>query len=162
MPRHVGKWNPQDVRLLQTSAISTDHGGMIERTGLEIIDEAECWELLATRSVGRLAVSVVNRPDIFPVNYRVTDRSVLLRTAAGMKLAAATLGVAVAFEVDELDEATHHGWSIVIHGTAHEVRGVEDRLEAEDAGVEPWADSQKDRFVRIDVDEITGRRIPEE
>ena len=135
---------------------------MIERTGLEVIDVTECWDLLATRSVGRLAVSVMNRPDIFPVNYRVVDGSLLLRTAAGMKLAAATLGTAIAFEVDELDEETHHGWSIVIHGTAHEVSGVEDRLQAEDAAVEPWADSQKDRFVRIDVDEITGRRIPDE
>lgn len=135
---------------------------MIERTGLEIIDEAECWELLATRSVGRLAVSVMNRPDIFPINYQVTDRSVLLRTAAGMKLAAATLGTAIAFEVDELDEETHHGWSVVIHGTAHEVSGVEDRLEAEDVATEPWADSQKDRFVRLDVEEITGRRIPDD
>jgi nitroimidazol reductase NimA-like FMN-containing flavoprotein (pyridoxamine 5'-phosphate oxidase superfamily) len=147
---------------LALSATTQDHGGMIERTGLEVIDVTECWDLLATRSVGRLAVSVMNRPDIFPVNYRVVDGSLLLRTAAGMKLAAATLGTAIAFEVDELDEETHHGWSIVIHGTAHEVSGVEDRLQAEDAAVEPWADSQKDRFVRIDVDEITGRRIPDE
>lgn len=135
---------------------------MIERTGLEIIEEAECWELLATRSVGRLAVSVMNRPDIFPINYRVTDGTVLLRTAAGMKLAAATLGTAIAFEVDELDEQTRHGWSIVIHGTAHEVSGVEDRLEAEDVAVEPWAESQKDRFVRIEIEEMTGRRIPDD
>lgn len=135
---------------------------MIERTGLDIIDEAECWALAEGKSVGRLAVSIKNRPDIFPVNYRVVDGGLLLRTAPGVKLAAATLGTGVAFEIDDFDEDVRHGWSIVIHGTAHELERLDDLLEAEAAAVETWASSRKDRFVRIDVDEISGRRIPEE
>lgn len=135
---------------------------MIERTGLELIETAECWALISERSVGRLGVSIKNRPDIFPVNYRVIGDTLLLRTAPGVKLAAATLGVGVAFEVDDFDEATHHGWSVVIHGTAHELEGLEELMDAEETGPEPWATSQKDRFVRIDVEEITGRRVPED
>lgn len=134
---------------------------MLERTGLDVIDEDECWELAATQTVGRLAVSIKNRPDIFPVNYRVVDRSLLLRTAPGVKLAAATLGAGVAFEIDDFDEDTHHGWSIVMHGTAHELQALDDLFEAEATAVETWASSRKDRFVRIEVDEISGRRIPE-
>lgn len=134
---------------------------MIERTGLEEIPAEECWSLLATRTVGRLGIAIKNRPDIFPVNYWVVDRSVLIRTGAGLKLAAATLGPAVAFEVDDLDEDTHHGWSIVIHGTAIELRGLEELMDAEVHAVETWATSDKNRFMRIEVDEITGRRIPE-
>ncbi len=135
---------------------------MIERTGLEVIDEDECWSLIAGRTVGRLGVAIKNRPDIFPVNYRVVERTLLLRTAAGVKLAAATLGVGVAFEVDDFDEVTHHGWSVVIHGTAHELESLDERLEAESSPPIPWATSQKDRFVRVDVEEISGRRIPED
>ncbi len=134
---------------------------MIERTGLDIIEAEECWALAATKSVGRLAVAIKNRPDIFPVNYRVVDNGLLLRTAPGVKLAAATLGAGIAFEIDEFDEAVHHGWSVVIHGTAHELEGLDELLEAEAAAVETWASSRKDRFVRIEVDEISGRRIPE-
>ena len=134
---------------------------MIERTGLDVIDADECWALVASRTVGRLGVSINHRPDIIPVNYRVVDRGLLIRTAAGVKLAAATLGRAIAFEVDDLDEVTHHGWSVVMYGTATEVEGVEALMEAEAAAVETWATSQKDRFVRIEVDEISGRRIPQ-
>lgn len=142
-------------------AVAVDDRDMIERTGLDVIDEAECWALVASRTVGRLGVSIKNRPDIFPVNYRVVDGALILRTAAGIKLAAATLGVGVAFEVDDFDEATHHGWSVVMHGTAHELESLGELMAAEANGPEPWATSDKDRFVRIDVDEITGRRIPE-
>lgn len=137
-------------------------GPMIERTGLDIIDEEECWALAATKSIGRLAVSIKNRPDIFPVNYRVVGRGLLLRTAPGVKLAAATLGAGVAFEIDEFDDKVHHGWSVVIHGSAHELERLDDLLEAEATAVETWASGRKDRFVRIDVEEISGRRIPED
>lgn len=157
-----GKWEQRDVRLLQNVVGWADDWPMIERTGLDVIDEEECWELAATKSVGRLAVSIMNRPDIFPVNYRVVDRSLLLRTAPGVKLAAATLGTGIAFEIDDLDEDSHHGWSIVIHGTASELEQLDDLLEAEATAVETWASSRKDRFVRIEVEEITGRRIPED
>lgn len=135
---------------------------MIERTGLEDIPTEECWSLIAGRTVGRLGVAIKNRPDIFPVNYRVIDGELLIKTAPGIKLAAATLGPAIAFEVDDVDEATHHGWSVVVHGTAHEVTDLEGVLAAEAEAPETWAESEKTRFIRIIVDEITGRRIPED
>ena len=31
----------------------------------EVLDEHECWELLRSHAVGRLAVAIANRPDIF-------------------------------------------------------------------------------------------------
>ena len=80
------------------------------------LPEERCWELLADHDVGRLAVSVMNRPDIFPVNYVVADGAIMVRSAPGQKFAAATLGTAVAFEVDALDETTKTGWSIVVQG----------------------------------------------
>lgn len=162
VPGPDGKWNQWDVRLLQTVGASVDDWPMIERTGLDVISDDECWELAATKTVGRLAVSIKNRPDIFPVNYRVVDGALLLRTAPGVKLAAATLGSGIAFEIDDLDENSHHGWSVVIHGTAHELDRLDDLLEAEATAVETWATSTKNRFVRIEVEEISGRRVPED
>ncbi len=131
-----------------------------QRTGLEIVEEQECWDLVAGRGVGRVVVSIANRPDIFPVNYKLDDRSIYIHTVPGTKLAGAVLGRAVAFEVDELDESTRQGWSVVIHGVAKEVEKLEDILYAESLGISPWTDTPKFRFLRIEADEITGRRIP--
>ena len=106
-----------------------------QRTGLEILDEAECWDLLAERGVGRVVVSIANRPDIFPVNYKLDDKAIYIHTVPGTKLAGAVLGRAVAFEIDDLDETARQGWSVVIHGVAKEVEKLEDILHAETLGI---------------------------
>lgn len=131
------------------------------RPSLEELSEDECWRLLARKSVGRLAVSVKNRPDIFPVNYRIDEETIIVKTAPGLKLAAATLGFGVAFEVDSIDEFNHSGWSIVVVGEATEIEGLEELLEVDRLLIEPWAKGQKNRYVRITPEHITGRRIPD-
>ena len=131
-----------------------------ERTGLEIIEEEECWDLLASHGVGRVVVSIANMPDIFPVNYKLEDRAVYIHTVPGTKLAGAVLGRSVAFEIDDLDESTRQGWSVVAHGVAKEVEKLEDILHVETLGITPWTDSPKFRYMRIEVDDIAGRRIP--
>jgi nitroimidazol reductase NimA-like FMN-containing flavoprotein (pyridoxamine 5'-phosphate oxidase superfamily) len=127
---------------------------------LEPLDEAECWALLGRSGIGRLAVEVGRQPDIFPVNYVVDARSIVIRTAAGTKLAGAVLGGRVAFEIDAFDEETHSGWSVVVHGTAGEVTTLEDRLAAEELDLDPWAAGEKDRFLRVSPLKVTGRRLP--
>lgn len=129
------------------------------RTGLEIIEEDACWELVASKQIGRLAVSIANDPDVFPLNYRVDDKSIVLQTLPGLKLAAAVLGNPVAFEIDDIDEETHTGWSVVIHGYGQEINQVEDRLHAEDLQVKPWASGEKGRYIRILPDRVSGRRV---
>lgn len=131
-----------------------------ERTGLEIIDEAECRELLASKDIGRIAVSVANKPDIYPVNYKTSGNRIVIHTIPGTKLAAAVLGSAVAFEVDDLEPNARTGWSVVVRGHASEVEGTEAIMEAEALGIEPWSDQPKFRYLQIDIDEITGRRLP--
>lgn len=130
---------------------------------LQELTEEQCWQMLARKKVGRLAVSIENRPDIFPVNYQVDGETVVVRTAPGLKLAAAILGAGVAFEVDSLDEMNQTGWSVVCHGRAEEVERVEELMDAERLLIEPWSkgDSPKNRYLRIRVEEITGRQIPE-
>lgn len=126
---------------------------------LEDLTVDECWMLLAKKSVGRLAVSINNKPDIFPVNYRVDDDTLVIRTAPGLKLAASTLGEGVAFEVDDLDEMRHTGTSVVVRGSATEIERLDELLEADDLKVEPWADGPKNRYIRITPSHISGRRI---
>ena len=83
--------------------------------------------------------------------------TVLLRTAEGTKLAAATVNERVAFEAD--DHGLTEGWSVVVKGRAEVVTGSADLAEAERAQILPWTSTTKHRFVRIVPDEITGRRF---
>jgi hypothetical protein len=127
--------------------------------GVEVLEHHECWQLLRSAEVGRLAVAIMNEPDIFPVNYVVDHGSVVFRTAEGTKLAAATLGPSVAFEVDGYDPSQGEAWSVVLKGRAVEIEQLHDLLTATDLPLFPWHAAPKPRFVRIDPVSVTGRRF---
>ncbi|MGI9613025.1 MAG: pyridoxamine 5'-phosphate oxidase family protein [Acidimicrobiales bacterium] len=127
---------------------------------LETLSEDRCWQLLAQRRVGRLVVWIDNGPDVFPVAYRIEDETLVLRTAPGLKLTAATMGLGVAFEVDALDELHHTGWSVVVRGTAIEVEEPEELLELGRLLVEPWTGGDKSHYLRIVPTTVSGRQIP--
>lgn len=141
--------------------------GMIE------LSPAESWDLLRQcvvehGGVGRIAVAIMNHPDIFPVNYVIDDPSsdhqtaqpsVVFRTAEGTKLAAAVLGVAVAFEIDGYDPDLGEAWSVVVKGEAEEIDQTLGNFDADSLLLFPWNAAPKHRLVRIAAQEITGRRF---
>ena len=83
----------------------------------------------------------------------------MFRTAEGTKLAAAVLGVGVAFEIDGVDAAAGEAWSVVVKGTAVEIERMQELFDALDLPLFPWHAAPKHRFVRIVPEEITGRRF---
>jgi nitroimidazol reductase NimA-like FMN-containing flavoprotein (pyridoxamine 5'-phosphate oxidase superfamily) len=119
---------------------------------------SECWQLLRDAPFGRLAVVLDRRPDVFPVNHVVDRGSLVFRTDPGAKLLGA-VGHAVAFEVDGLDEASGQAWSVVAKGRAHEVRQLHEVVETVALPLFPWQGGSKPHFVRIEVEEVTGRRF---
>lgn len=128
------------------------------------LNASECWEQLRANEqsgggVGRIAVAIMNHPDIFPINYVVEHGGVVFRTAEGTKLAAAVLGESVAFEADGYDPDAGEAWSVVVKGRAVELEQVLDRFDAADLPLFPWHAGPKHRFVRIDPEEVTGRRF---
>jgi nitroimidazol reductase NimA-like FMN-containing flavoprotein (pyridoxamine 5'-phosphate oxidase superfamily) len=126
---------------------------------IEILSESECLALLGSVEVGRLAIAIKNVPDIFPINFVMDGRNVVFRTAEGTKLAAAVLGVGVAFEVDGYDPTLGTAWSVVVKGRAVEIEKMYELFEAADLPLFPWHAGSKHRFVRIQPTEITGRRF---
>lgn len=126
---------------------------------VEELPADECWALLRNEVVGRLGIAILNRPDIFPVNYVVDHGTIVLRTAEGTKFAAAVLGAAVAFEIDHYDAAQGQAWSVVAKGHAAEVEGMHELFRMAELPLFPWHDAPKYRFVRIVPDELTGRRF---
>jgi uncharacterized protein len=125
------------------------------RAGVEM-SATQSWTLLREAVVGRLAVIVDDRPDIFPVNHLVDHGTVVFRTAAGTKLVGA-VGHWVAFEVDGFDREAGTAWSVVVKGNAQEVNRLYDVLDVVGLPLFPWHSAPKPHFVRIEPDSITGR-----
>jgi nitroimidazol reductase NimA-like FMN-containing flavoprotein (pyridoxamine 5'-phosphate oxidase superfamily) len=121
---------------------------------LEEIDAGGCWELLETKQVGRIAMVIRGRPEIFPVNYSLdASNSVIFRTAHGTKLEGA-VNHHVVFEVDEIDPDLMSGWSVVVHGVAHQT----DRVLEGTRPLKPWKDDTP-FLLRIAATSISGRWI---
>lgn len=131
------------------------------RSGLEIIPHKECLHLLRTRRVGRLAFIVEDRPMVLPVNYAVQGDVVVFRTGEGSKLDAA-VEAKVSFEVDDVDDASGSGWSVVVQGVARDITEDADWFaESLRQAADPtWLPSPPGHYVRIDPTSISGRRIP--
>jgi nitroimidazol reductase NimA-like FMN-containing flavoprotein (pyridoxamine 5'-phosphate oxidase superfamily) len=123
------------------------------------LESSTCWALLRTVQVGRLAVVVDGKPEIFPLNHVVDHGSIVFRTADGTKLAAAVAGRPVAYESDGFDAETSEAWSVVFKGTASEIHDLDDLVAASLLPLEPWQGSPKHRFVRIVPEEVSGRRF---
>ena len=121
---------------------------------------SECLRALGSKSVGRIALTHRALPVVFPVNYLLDGHSVLLRTAPGTALAAAREEVVVAFEVDDIDEGSRSGWSVLLTGFMRELRNVDELVRAEQLNLVSWTGDERSHFVRITPAQITGRLIP--
>lgn len=125
---------------------------------VEVLGEDECWELLLSSSLGRLALSVAGEPEIYPVNFVATDRRLVFRTAEGTKLLELTVNNRVALETDGVGR--EQAWSVVVKGTA---RILEKRAEidaAEELPLRPLIPTLKYVYVEVTPVKVTGRRFP--
>lgn len=142
-----------------TSPCST--AGTLDPGSLDDIDAEECWRLLATQPVGRVAVIVGHYPLVFPVNFALDGRAIVYRTGTGAKVYSVHRSN-VTFQVDQIDPIQRTGWSVMVKGVAQELHAPRNRetiSRAEMTGATPWAPGQRDHVIRIIADQITGRRI---
>jgi nitroimidazol reductase NimA-like FMN-containing flavoprotein (pyridoxamine 5'-phosphate oxidase superfamily) len=132
------------------------------RTGMELVDRQDCLRLLGQhqRGVGRLALIEGSRPTIVVVNYAMVEDRIVFRTGPGTKLDVADRGGNVAFEIDHIDDATLSGWSVVVRGRAEVVRSKQDLFALRATALLPYAPAEKQTWVVIEPDEISGRRVP--
>ena len=133
----------------------------VEDRSLVVLPADECRRLLATRQLGRIGLTSGSFPLILPVNYVLDGDDVVLRTDSPKITAAAGHG-RVAFEVDEVDERTRSGWSVLVQGLAEEVTGARrDELvrRLHVAPGSPWAPGEHGHWIRLIPKVVTGRRI---
>ncbi|MEU1269820.1 pyridoxamine 5'-phosphate oxidase family protein [Streptomyces sp. NPDC005799] len=133
---------------------------MYPNDGFRELERPECLRLLAKVPVGRIVHTRQALPAVLPVNFTLDgDGAVLLRTSAASELARAVDGVVVAFEVDEVDAATHSGWSVVVTGPAMVVTDPAEHERLIRTGPRSWVPSPQEVFVRIEPELVTGREL---
>ncbi|MET7380620.1 pyridoxamine 5'-phosphate oxidase family protein [Streptomyces sp. NPDC005526] len=128
--------------------------------GFRELQRQECLQLLGTVPVGRIVHTRHALPAVLPVNFCLdSDGAVLLRTSAASELVRAIDGAIVAFEADEVDAATHAGWSVVVTGSASVIRDAAEHERLARSGPRSWVPSPQEVFVRIEPELVTGRAL---
>lgn len=119
-----------------------------------------CLALLEQAEFGRLAFDDGDGPTIRPVNHRLLQETLILRTTDDSAIsAAATTGQKVAFEVDDVDARTHSGWSVVATGTATPITDIDEIVAAAHPRRRPWARGDRGQFVKVTIEKVDGREL---
>ena len=121
------------------------------------LTEAECRELLTTKTVGRVAHNDPEGPVVVPVNFVLHDGMVLFRILPQSRLADRLRDGAASFEVDHIDESARTGWSVLVRG--HATRANNWELPGSDDRPTPWAEGSRNLHVRLSPHDITGVRL---
>ncbi|WP_067469858.1 pyridoxamine 5'-phosphate oxidase family protein [Actinomadura macra] len=132
----------------------------VDQSGLEILDSRQCQALLSRATIGRIVFTDRALPAVQPVNYVLNDGDVVIRTARWSRLARAAANTVVAFEIDDFDATTRTGWSVVVVGHARLVTADDHRATLQDLPLQSWAPGERDHFITISPELVSGRRIP--
>jgi nitroimidazol reductase NimA-like FMN-containing flavoprotein (pyridoxamine 5'-phosphate oxidase superfamily) len=120
----------------------------------------ECLDCLSCKQLGRVAFTQDSWPQagpvILPVNYVMEGDAIIVRTSPYGFIAQSLRRRETAFAVDEIDERTGCGWTVLVRGSATEVPGqhVYDLQRRPSA----WREGVHSLFLRISPRLITGRR----
>ncbi|MCX4682853.1 pyridoxamine 5'-phosphate oxidase family protein [Kitasatospora purpeofusca] len=126
---------------------------------LRHLTEPECWDLVGTHGVGRVALPADPGPSVYPVNYAVDRQTIVYRTSP-REAAAPPESSPVSFQIDHLDDRLSEGWSVLMLGTAHHVEDVDEQQRLlRLPGATPWAGGSRPLWVRVVPNEVTGRRL---
>jgi nitroimidazol reductase NimA-like FMN-containing flavoprotein (pyridoxamine 5'-phosphate oxidase superfamily) len=126
---------------------------------LLVLPEDECFRLLGRGHLGRIGLVDGDRSVILPVNYVFDDGCVHFQSTRGSKLDAALAGREVAFQIDAIDPVYHGGFSVLAYGRAEAVDSPTEVARLEELPLRPWWPEARDRWIRIRVEQISGRRL---
>ncbi len=123
------------------------------------IGPEQCVEFLTGHSIGRVAWQSTEGQQILPVTYAWFEGAVVFRTSPYRVLSELIRPTEVAFEVDDLDQVHHRGWSVVVHGRAQAAESGDLTRMWAVGGVVPWASGTRNLFIQITPHRLTGRRV---
>ena len=124
-----------------------------------IIEEDDCFSLLASTTVGRVGFMNEDRIEIIPVNFRMHGRDVVLRTREQGVLAQLPTQQHVAFEVDHHDDVAGTAWNVLLSGRVEAMTPEEVEALSAAERVLPWAGGDRELWLRFVADRVSGRRV---
>ena len=128
-------------------------------SALQHLSRDECLTLMASVPVGRIIYTRRALPAVELVNFALDHGDIVIRTDRSGKLAAATRGVVVAFEADQVDAVSQSGWSVTAIGPSSEVTDPGELARLRTIGLRTWAPGTRDHFIRISPVMLNGRRL---
>jgi nitroimidazol reductase NimA-like FMN-containing flavoprotein (pyridoxamine 5'-phosphate oxidase superfamily) len=126
---------------------------------LDVLDEDECLALLAGASIGRLAFTEEALPAVQPVCFAVTEGEIVIPTHAGSRVAAASRGAVVAFEVDDVDAGSRTGWNVTVVGPSRVITDAAAVTRLDGLGVRSWAPGGGRCYISVRIRVVRGRRV---
>lgn len=136
----------------------TTHGDRADGI-FRALDDAECWERLASKKVGRIAWCGADGPQLLPVNYTVDEHAIYFRTRGDSPVAKSLYESTALFEVDDVDELLETGWSVLARGEATYISNRGDRPRGPGREPEPWAPGPHEVYIRFVVRGVSGRQV---
>lgn len=134
-------------------------GQAVDGSGLQVLSRGECLALLSSAQIGRIVFTDRALPAVQPVAFCLDNGHIVIRTGAGSKLAAATRRAVVAFEADEFDPGSRTGWSVTAVGRSRAVHDEAELARLAELPLRPWAPGDRDHYVVVRIDQVSGRRI---
>lgn len=134
---------------------------MSEARRIEELSRAESLGLLAGTPLGRVVFTQHALPAIRPVNHLLDEDRIIIRTDLGTALSSAAgrgEAMVVSYEADDIDPASHLGWSVIIIGKASVLTDRREITRYEPI-LRPWVTGPKDEFIAIQAGIVTGFRI---
>ena len=138
-----------------------DRGSSSPTPRVSLLSTSQCEDLLAEDDVGRIAWRASSGLQLLPVNYAWHDGAIVFRTSPDGVLAELVDPHDVVFEVDQLDQPSRTGWSVMVNGQAEGVSAVAELAKLWSVeGAVPWVDGGiRDRYIKITPHQITGRSV---
>ncbi len=124
--------------------------------GFEAIPLNRCMGLLREGAVGLLALVGTNSPELRPINFSLHRQHIVMRTGRGRIFESARNEAFASFVISEFDRFEHSGWSVVVKGRLSIGDPTDSAIRTR---VRPWATAEKDEWVLLSIDGVTGREI---
>ncbi|HMS87731.1 MAG TPA: pyridoxamine 5'-phosphate oxidase family protein [Acidimicrobiales bacterium] len=128
-------------------------------SALLVIDETECLHLLHGSHLGRLGFTARSLPVVLPVNYVVDGTRVVFTTDSASILAAAIASDVACLEVDDHDDFSHTGWSVLVTGHLSELIDGEADEVTHRVPLPSWRPMPYPHVLGLDIEMLSGRRL---
>ena len=126
---------------------------------LDVLGRDECLALLAAARIGRIAYTEGALPAVQPVFFALADGEIVIPTHGDSKVARASRGAVVAFEVDDFDAETRTGWNVTVVGPSRVIDDARDVRRLDGLGARPWAPGDDRCYVGVRIGVVGGRRV---